>query len=91
MSVHYWGTIDRRETKDEGCFIMTSSDCINGEQDPACCLCDSIIVPEAIRRDGTSGLLNKAVVLRAADNNLLHSWSIPSSEEWELLLPSIVS
>lgn len=43
---------------------MTSSDCITGKQDPAC-LCDSIIEPEAIRRDGKSGLLNKAVVLRA--------------------------
>jgi hypothetical protein len=47
---------------------MISTECINVEQGPVRSLCDSIIVPGADRRGGLSGLLNKAVVLRASSS-----------------------
>jgi hypothetical protein len=47
---------------------MTLSDCTNEQQSPVRCLCDSIIVPEAVRLEYRTELLNKAVVLRATSS-----------------------
>ena len=43
------GPIDRQEAKPKGCFTMTLIDCIKAEQSPVRCLCDSILVAEAVR------------------------------------------
>jgi hypothetical protein len=43
---------------------MTLTDCIEEEQSPVCCLCDNITVPEAVRSEVPSELLNKPLGLR---------------------------
>jgi hypothetical protein len=68
------GTNPETGNKSWRMLSVIPNDCMNVEQGPVRCLCDSVTVPGADRRDGPSGFLNKVVVLghlKAVDNIFL--------------------